>query len=430
MLGFQLALVLLLIPLCCFSPGFFFVRKLRWNPLEKLTGSIGLSLILIYLVSWIVYCLGTRGDNMPIQPAPYIAVSVACAALAFLSAKDILRLFRAPSVRRAMVGFGFLLVFAALMLSAIRVYSGAGWFADWLEHFQRTLFFLRHFPAETPIFPGYALPARPPMLNVITGFFLAQTSDRFELFQVVFAILNLLVFLPCCLMMPLFARRARRRTWLLVLLFASSPVLMQNVTYSWTKAAAAFYVVMAIWFYLAGWRKRDSVRMTAAFIALAAGLIVHYSAGPYVVILTAHYLLRVFPTRQNKWRELAGIAAICGILVGTWLGWSLSIFGTHFTFASNSSVTASQEYKGSTLEKMASNLFDSIVPVVARQPDLLDQLHTQRTAGMLRDWFFIFYQVNVIFAMGIIGGPWCFGWRTARCGVQEKSNLRMASARQ
>jgi hypothetical protein len=42
MLLFQLGLLLLLLPVCSFAPGFFFIRKLRWNPLEKLCGSIGL----------------------------------------------------------------------------------------------------------------------------------------------------------------------------------------------------------------------------------------------------------------------------------------------------------------------------------------------------------------------------------------------------
>ena len=47
MLLCQLGLLLLLLPVCSFAPGFFFVRKLQWSPLEKLCGSLGLSLILL-----------------------------------------------------------------------------------------------------------------------------------------------------------------------------------------------------------------------------------------------------------------------------------------------------------------------------------------------------------------------------------------------
>src|SRR5664280_216236 len=165
MLLSQLGLLLLLLPVCSFAPGFFFVRKLRWNPLEKLCGSIGLSLILLYLVSWAIYCIGARGNGMPVHAAPFMAVSLVCLAMGAVCWKDVRLLVRATSVRRALAGYGFLLLWTALLMAIIRNYSGGLWFADWLEHFQRTLFFLQHFPAETPIFPGYAVPARPPMMN-------------------------------------------------------------------------------------------------------------------------------------------------------------------------------------------------------------------------------------------------------------------------
>lgn len=57
MLAAKVVLLLVLLPVCVFSPGFFLVRKLRWSPLEKLCGSVGLSLILLYLVSFGTYWL-------------------------------------------------------------------------------------------------------------------------------------------------------------------------------------------------------------------------------------------------------------------------------------------------------------------------------------------------------------------------------------
>jgi len=167
----------------------------------------------------------------------------------------------------------------------IRNYSGLDWYGDWLEHFQRSLFFLHRFPADAPIIMGYRLPARPPMMNVLAAFFMAQTQDRFELFQVASAFLNTLVVLPCCLMLPALGLARRPRTLPLVALFAFSPVVMENATYTWTKSLSVFFVVLALWFYLAGWRKNDRPRMVAAFLALSAGLLVHYSAGPYCLVL-------------------------------------------------------------------------------------------------------------------------------------------------
>jgi len=115
----------------------------------------------------------------------------------------------------------------------------------------------------------------------------------------IFTFFNLLVFLPCCLVIRVLARVRRVRVLPLVGLFAMNPAVMQNATYTWTKLLTAFFVILALSLYLSAWRKRDSRRMVAAFVALAAGLLVHYSAGPYVVFFAVHYLLVVFRTRRQ-----------------------------------------------------------------------------------------------------------------------------------
>ena len=68
-------------------------------------------------------------------------------------------------------------------------------------------------------------------------------------------------------------------------------------------------------------------------------------------------------------------------------------------------MTSSRQYAGSTFEKIASNLFDTVVPVAVRDPDLLNRFSGQRDRRQNSRLFFIFYQVNAIFAMGTVGGP-------------------------
>ncbi len=372
--------------------------------MEKLCGGIGLSLVLLFLAAWGIYCFSPRGaGGTAVQTGAFVVVSLVCVLLGFLGRQDISTLIRSFRVRRAVLGYAFLLLWTIVILAIVRNYSGLGWGSDWLEHFQRSLFFLHRFPADTPILSGYRLPARPPMMNVLAAFFLDRTQDRFELFQVASAFLNLLLFLPCCLMLPALGLARRPRTLPLVALFAFSPVVMENATYTWTKSLSAFFVVLAFWFYLAAQRKNDRLRMAAAFLALSAGLLVHYSAGPYCVLLGLDYLLRVFWKRPRKWRELAAIAVPCGLLLATWFAWSVAVYGPTVTFQSNTSLTAAQGYRGNSLLKIGANLVDSIVPYVLRggltytgQPNL---------AGVLRDNAFGFFQVNLIFGMGLVGGP-------------------------
>lgn len=396
----ELLAVLPLLAVCAFAPGFFFVRRLHWSGLEKLCGSIALSHILLWLAGWGVYVFAPGLQ----RAADFGIVAICCAA--FIAVwRDARALVRVPRVRSALAGYGFLLAWTLLILTIIRVYSGAGWIGDWMEHFQRTLYFLHHFPYNTPIYGDYQVPARPPMMNLLAAIFLAVTEDRFEIFQVVFTFFNLLLFLPCCLAIPVVASVRKVSILPLVAVFAMNPAVMQNATYTWTKSLTAFFVILAICLYLSGWRKRDSVRMTGGFLSLAAGLLVHYSAGPYCVFFALHYLLVVFRTRPNKWKELAAIAITCGILLGTWFAWSVATFGTKSTFASNTTINPGDQYAGSALVKIGGNLLDSIVPIFVWDPAQLNHYRVPNTAATLRDDAFLVYQTNVIFIMGLVGGP-------------------------
>jgi hypothetical protein len=427
----QLLLTLVLLVVSLFAPGFLLVRRLRWSGMEKLCGSIALSLGLLWLAAWGIYIFA--------QPAAFFGLAAACGVAGIVVAKDAWRLFRAPRVRRALAGYGFLLAWTLLVLAIIRNYSGALWSGDWLEHFQRTLFFLHHFAKDTPIYGQYLLPARPPMMNVVAAFFLGGTQDRFEIFQFVFAFLNLLVFLPCCLAVPVLVRVRKVSLLPLVGVFAMNPAAMQNATYTWTKSLTAFFVILAVCLYLSGWRKRDSVRLTAAFVALTAGLLLHYSAGPYCVFFALHYLLVVFRGRPAKgdyqrggtlpkgrgsdgrgserpseprplgsapkWKELAAIAMACGLLLFTWFGWSIAVYGVKATFVSNTAIAPQQQYQGSNLAKIAGNVLDSIVPRILYDSEKAHLFDQPYAPAMVRDNVFLLYQTNLILSMGLIGGP-------------------------
>lgn len=394
----QITLVLAILAVCSFGPGFYVVRRLNWGGLEKLCGAIALSLILLWLMSWSLYVFTPGWQAAGV-------ISGVCAVLAAASWRETAALLRIARVRRAVLGYGFLLAWTLVLLGIIRNYSGAAWRGDWLEHFQRSLFFLHHFPVNTEIIGGYQLAARPPAMNVLAAFVMAQAGDRFEVFQVVFAFLNLLLFFPCAMALPMLARPRRPGILPLVGVFAASPVLMQNATYAWTKALPAFFVITAILLYLKGWRKGDPLRMAAAFVALGMGFLAHYSVGPYLGFLALHYLLAVFWKRRGKWQELAWIAGLGTGLLATWFAWSIAVYGVHTTFASNTSVTSSQQYQGHNLEKIAANLFDSAIPHLARDPAMARTFEQPNAWGAMRDHLFVIYQSNLIFCMGAIGGP-------------------------
>ncbi len=358
------------------------------------------SLILLYLISWTVFCFAPGTETVV-----YRAVGLIALGIAIWQWRDIRKLALSYGARQALIGYGFLLVWSLAGLAVIRNYSGAQWSGDWIEHFQRTLFFLHHFPVQSNIVGGYLLPARPPMMNLLGAFFLGQIDDRFEIYQIAFTFLNLLTFLPCCLLMRALVKNRRARYLPLVALFALNPMMMENAWYPWTKLLAVFFVLTALALYLAGLRKGDGVRIISAFICLAAGLLVHYSAGPYVLFVAAHYLVRVLSSRPNRLRELAVIGVASGLLLATWFVWALHIYGARGTFASNTSVTAAQKYQGGAGARIGYNMLATLVPPIVHNPDALDVFDQPNKLGQLRDNIFIIYQANLIFAMGLFGGP-------------------------
>ncbi len=400
MLWAQLLLTAVSVSVCSFAPGFALVRKLTWRPLEKLCVAIAASLILIYLFAWAVFCLAPGSETGAFRAAGCVA-----AALALWHWREIRKLALSFGARQALAGYGFLVIWSLPVLATIRNFSGAGWGGDWLEHFQRSLFFLHHLPTGIPIAGGYIMPARPPMMNVLSTFFLGQFTERFEIFQLVFTLLNLVAFLPCCLLMRAIVKSRRSRYFPLIALFALNPMMMENAWYPWTKLLAVFYILFALWLYLAALRKTDSLRLVSAFVCLAAGLLVHYSAGPYVVFLAGHYLFRVFVQRPHRFRELALISVSCGLLLATWFGWSLKAYGFHDTFESNTSVAASQKYEGSTAGKIAGNMLATVLPAILHNPESLTMFDQPNKWGQLRDNAFVVYQTNLIFGMGVVGGP-------------------------
>jgi hypothetical protein len=398
----QLAISLVILAICSFAPGFYFVRRLRWNPLEKLCGSVCLSLMIVWLMAWCAYVVAPGKWTSAALP-----IWVFCAFLLGAAWRDARRLFGAVSVRPVATGFGFLLAWCLLILATIRHYSGGGWGGDWLEHFQRTLVFLEHLPPTTEIFGGYLIPSRPPLAHIISSLVMAQTGDRFEIFQLVFVFINSLIFLPCCLMLPLVGRPWKIGVLPLVGIFATSPLLMVNATYTGAKSTAALFAVTAIAFYLRGWKKGDRCRMAMAFLAAAAGSLGHYSGLPYALFLGIHYLVAVFPHRKDRWKELGVVAAAAGVPLLAWFGWCIAIFGVGGTFMSvvHASVGYGHAFEDGFFGKYVFNFVDAIVPHLVRDLALVRAWRQPNWMGYLRDSVFPVQQGSLIFTMGAVGGP-------------------------
>jgi hypothetical protein len=416
MLALKFLLLLVLFALNLAGPGLLILRRLRWPPGEMFCASIALSQFIAFLLAFGLYCAR-------VDARWYWLISIVGLLTTVAARGDLRRLWRSHTVQAQLRTYLLLLPLGLCMLALISYYAGGIWAGDWLEHYQRVLFFLQHHAIDEIFIDTYKLPARPPMMSVLTAAYMGQLGETsYAAFQLTFLLLNLLVVMPCVLLLPMLgARRRRMALPALIFLLAASPMMFQNLTWTWPRLLTTFYSLVAVAFYLRGWWKNDPVRMVAAFVSLAIGALVHYSVGPYIVVLLAHYAvifvvpyvmklvrpaktLAHFPLRS--WREpiLAGVLSAAVLM--TWFGWSLATYGREVTFGSNTTISDTAKFTlAQNAAKFFNNCFYTIVPHPIGLPDQMFWRNFWQPSflGYLRDYMFTLYQQNILFNLGSIG---------------------------
>ena len=194
-------------------------------------------MVLVYLGSWAIYCF-----DWPAKVAHW-ELSVVCLLLTVACRRDLVRLLRNGRVRRMLAATGAITLWMLLLQLLIRHYAGGTWSGDWLEHYQRSLFFLEHGDLDFRFLNLYLLTDRPPMMNLICAHYMAQVGPGFQAYQLSATFLNLLPVLPCLLFATSIStsRTARRKAYTVLPVFlALSPMFVQNVTYVWTQILRRF----------------------------------------------------------------------------------------------------------------------------------------------------------------------------------------------
>lgn len=399
-----LAKLLSLLLVCSLGPGLLTARRLRWAPKETFCATLAFSFIWVYGVGFAIAAFSLPRYS-------YFIVSFFCAAALVFCRRDLARLLNDPTVRLFLAAFLLCFSWTVLHTSLIRSLSGWTWSGDWEEHYRRSRFFLEALPQGILNPFGFAVPARPPFMNVVTAFFMAQVDISFEIYQLSSLFLNTMVFFPIMLIVTVESIRFRKTLPVLLLLVLLNPMILQNVTYPWTRSFTNFYILLAIAFYLLGRKYADKGYMPVAFLFMTAGVLSHYCAAPFAVFLGLHYLWAVLPHRGTaRYKELGAIVCFSTLLAATWFGWSIMQYGLLPTLTSNTTVAG-----GMRPVAIASNFFATIVPHPFRvSPRVIDAwTATKGSLSYIREYFFAMYQTNIYMAVGTISGAVVI-WRAAR----------------
>jgi hypothetical protein len=376
-----------------FGPAWPIARRLPLTPIEKVSASVALSLLLVFLTAWLVYVCAWPLKVYWILPA-------LAGAGVIPEWRTIISTAKESEVRTLLVAQLLITAWSLGLLALILTYSGGGWLADWWGHLERMMFFLDRGPTDI-LFNGFdPLTSRPPLANIVTGVFTQLTGRDFVHYQVFSTLFASLAFMPAALLARRFGGKIAIPV--LTLFFMANPMFAENVTYSWTKLPAAFFILTALYFFLRATEHPAPLAAAVLFAtSLAAGLLTHYSAGPYAIFLTAGWMVFGWHRRRDPcWRQATGFAVLSGTLVlASWFAWCFSVYGIRGTLMTNTSITAQAPDLSVQMQVVLLNIKDTLIPHFLREldPRLIEQ---RSSIGHLRDWFFLLYQVNFIFAFG------------------------------
>jgi len=415
-------ILITVLAICSIGPGLLFLPWLHVDDDETFVVVVGVSLLAVFLAAFGIYLCG-------LPDGCRWALTAGCLACIGFRWNTLLRLFSHPLARAQVAGLCLVLGHSLLLQASIRNYSGLLWVGDWYEHFERTLFFIERPDPTAARFlsfisgpdASYTLTARPPFMNVLTAHAIAHGTPSFAAFQLASTWLNALACLPAMAIASRCATRFQLRPESGALAVAAAitllPSFAENVTFTWTKLLAAFYVLAAVLLV----ERRDAVatsgRLALAGTLLGAGVAVHYSSAVYAVVLACAIVVtaacRDIPAVRGPVSDRLARVCIAAVSFGLpqvvvllpWLGFSWATFGLRGTLATNTTVTnAVGMTPTENLWKMAVNCFDTLVPHFLRErPPLIAGLMTQQNpSAVLRDWWFAPLQVNFPMAVGTV----------------------------
>ncbi len=417
----MLAGLILFLAVVSILPGFALVRHWDLGKAEQLAMAPALSWGLLFLGGFLVYIV-------PLPQWGFYGVTVVVLVPALGSIPALWELLRDREVRPFVWGLALMALWLLGWQLLPRSYSGGALFYDWIEHYFRSRLFADHWDRHSMWGP-YKLPARPPLINVVSGYAMAHFGNGMPVYQACCALLSAFAVLPAALFAQRWSRTAGAGPiWVAGCLLALNAMFVENATYSWTRGPTTYLILLSIWLYARAAEGEPRFGPTAmAFGVGALGVLAHYSAGPYLVVLAAHLGWRLVSNRFRGWRAVGAAAVVSTAVLVPWFAWSLCIFGKDTTLGNNSSVaTIGPLSLGQYAGVFWVNLRDSLVAPML-DPHRIGMFVQDNAWGALRDRLFIVYQTNLWFGLGLANliafavflirrsGRNLNGWRAGGC---------------
>lgn len=338
-------LVALLVFLAGFLPGYLIL--LRFAPFlrsdERLASSFGVSFGIIAVVAFAGYLARAWWAGLPLVLLLCLILLLDCRTRNML-------------VWPKTIMFWLFLIFYlhALLFQVATPYYDKVAYGDWWMHYELSRFYLGQ-SRQTTFFDGQAtITSRTPLFNLAGSFFMSVFGGQFWVFQIGSTLMNSAFILSAWLLSRKIFPKASAAPVLGFGLF--NTYLIRSATYTWPKLLAAYFVILALYYYLKQKESGSGTALCGLFSGLA--YMAHQYAIVFVVGLGIDYLL--FSGRQKKSvKRIAGFALTFLLVLLPWHVWAVSNFGIGGTFLSTPTIL--QQWGGNSmafLSKKLAQLYD------------------------------------------------------------------------
>jgi hypothetical protein len=414
----RLALAAFGLPLLAFAFGWSVLRRARrLDAEERFAAAWGVGVAAIGMAQIIAFML--HEHQAEVSAAVLVLLAVV-AVIGFL-------LPDASGVRlRDCAGLGSLWLLGYLHILLIQAllpdYVGSDWYFDWKMHYDFAQVFLGTRPDDYAALGQYNLASRTPLFNASAGFVLSLTGDEYFSYQITATWLNWLFPAPLYLLMR--DRCGVKAARLALLLAPLNLWLLHLAWFTWTKLLTAFYLLLALHFYLRFLRcwRTDAAAGRSMFLGSWVwglfGFLTHQVAVVYIGAIGLHAAWAL----RGQWREwlrlryLAVLGGLGVLLVGGWYAWLFWRFGLHRT--SVSSPTAI----------MANSLTDWLIAIPGNAAMSVVPLHLFVTlfrepwdlASWYRSFTALYFSLvtgaltlSLTWYLGLLAVRWIAAWRDA-----------------
>jgi hypothetical protein len=371
-------------------------RLTNFDSVERFASSFGVSIAFLAVAQFLGFLLSA--------PQPYYAAGV----IVFMLALALLCQATDPTKKKtldwlppwplALLFFlGYLHLFCIQAL--LPAYRGSYWYFDWWMHYDEALIFVHRNDVTTEWANGYTVASRTPLFNLTTAFALGLTGGGFETYQMASVLPSCSFILALFLLVrELFGPRA---SWLALLLAPLNLWMLHNAWFTWPKMLAAYYIGLALYFYLRSLRIRSEspARGSEYFIAFGISAVLafltHQVALVYCVPLLLHAAAKACFDRVRRPRvtELLVCLLFAVPLAGPWYAWLAGNLGKDKILGSTP-LTKGDESARFDLREIAEwisyNLRVSIDPVGIREALYPNPDRVELHRGLTQLYFSLF----------------------------------------